>query len=145
MTLTERAWAYAFIGWIILTSVVYSALQTNVIWAVARCIHPIEWLHIWFVLSAALVCANIPRMWYVRNSPVAQLLLPLDAGVYAGSLWRGLTSGSGLTAVIGGVMWLTRGLTGFEPDWFLLWLGIVSAAALLWRESAKSSGRKFFT
>ena len=131
---------FLFVTWIFLRNLLYAALQTNVIWTVAHsAVEPLEWMQVWWCLSVVHFVINFPRILRAND---LKHLLPVDVGRFALSLWYGLISGSILTAILGAIIWLTRSWTSSEPDWFLLWLGTVSAAVLFWRGWAKRKRRK---
>jgi hypothetical protein len=73
------------------------------------------------------------------------LFLPIDAGLFLIALWQGIIGGSILTALIGGLIWLTSKWTGCQPEWLLLWLGITSALVLFCRVLAKCKGLQAWT
>ena len=126
-----------FVLWIIARSLVYAALQTNVVWAIAG--ERVDWISVWCWLSALHYLINFPKIW---NAKKFQFMATLDIGLAFMSLWSGIIIGSILAGIVGGIMWLTRSWTGVEADWFPLWIGIVSGAVLIWREWYKHKGHK---
>jgi hypothetical protein len=66
--------------------------------------------------------------------------LGLHGGFFILGVLKGLISGSILTLILGALIWLTRGWTGFEPDWLPLWLGTVTVATLFYRPWTHAKG-----
>jgi hypothetical protein len=124
--------AFFFICWLSVRSLLYAALQADVIWTLARpALGSLEWIQFWGCLSIAHFVINFPR---ILRAADFKFLLPIDIGLFGLGLWHGPLSGLVLTPVLGAGIWLTRNWTGLEPDWLLLWLGTTSAAVLFWRE-----------
>jgi hypothetical protein len=98
---------------------------------------PLKWIELWQILSVLHFIINFPR---ILRANEFKLFLPIDVGLFVLGLWQGLVAGSIVTGISGGIIWLTSKLTGCQPDWPILWLGITSAAVLFCRAQAKRKG-----
>jgi hypothetical protein len=130
--------AFLFILWIFARNLLYAALQASVIWTVAGVAGAsLKWVELWQILSVLHFIINLPR---ILRANEFKLFLPIDVGLFVLGVWHGFFTGSILTGVIGAIIWLTGKWTGYQPDWLILWLGIVSAAVLFFRAQAKRKG-----
>jgi hypothetical protein len=98
---------------------------------------PLKWIELWQILSVLHFIINFPR---ILRANEFKLFLPIDVGLFVLGLWQGLVAGSIVTGISGGIIWLTSKLTGCQPDWPILSLGITSAAVLFCRAQAKRKG-----
>jgi hypothetical protein len=134
--------AFLFVLWIVARSLLYAALQANVIWAVAMAVATdrlTNWIQIWQFLAALHTIINSRQILRANRFKV---LLTTDTGLFIIGLGQGVFIGSLLTLLIGAIIWLTSRWTGFFPDWPLLWIGIPSLATLFFRWQAKRKGRQ---
>jgi hypothetical protein len=134
--------AFLFVLWIVARSLLYAALQANVIWAVAMAVatdRPTNWIQIWQFLAALHVIINSRQ---ILRASQFKFFLPIDIGLFIISLGQGVFVGSLLTLLTGAIIWLTSRWTGFFPDWPLLWIGIPSLATLFFRAQAKRKGHQ---